>query len=132
MSIRSFVAVLAGMFMVVLGTTLVDMALHAAHVYPARDQPIGDALALLATSYRVVIGIAGAWLTARLSPRRPVAHAVVLGVVSTVLGVAGVVVTWNMGLGPRWYPIALAVLAIPQSWVGGMLYWPATTAPPRA
>jgi hypothetical protein len=29
---------------------------------------------------------------------------------------------WNRGLGPRWYPIALAVLAIPQCWVGGRLY----------
>ena len=28
----------------------------------------------------------------------------------------------NRGLGPRWYPIALAVLAIPQCWVGGKLY----------
>ena len=39
-----------------------------------------------------------------------------------VLGLVGVVATWNLGLGPRWYPIALAVLAIPQCWVGGKLY----------
>jgi len=33
-----------------------------------------------------------------------------------------VVGTWNAGLGPRWYPIALAALAIPQCWVGGLLF----------
>jgi hypothetical protein len=26
------------------------------------------------------------------------------------------------GLGPRWYPIALVVLALPQSWAGGRLF----------
>jgi hypothetical protein len=33
-----------------------------------------------------------------------------------------VVATWNRRLGPRWYPVALAVLATPQCWVGGSLY----------
>ena len=46
----------------------------------------------------------------------------ILGVVGTVLGLVGVVATWNQGLGPRWYPILLAVLAIPQCWLGGKLY----------
>jgi hypothetical protein len=32
------------------------------------------------------------------------------------------VATWNRGLGPTWYPIALAVLAIPQCSAGGRLY----------
>jgi hypothetical protein len=122
MNLRSVLAVVAGMFIVVALTTLVDMALHAAHVYPPANQPIDDSLALLATSYRVVIGIAGAWVTARLSPRKPLKHAVALGIVGTVLGIAGVVATWNLGVGPRWYAIALAVLAIPQSWAGGKLY----------
>ena len=122
MNLRSVLAVIAGMFIVVALTTLVDIALHAAHVYPPTNQPIDDSLALLATSYRVLIGSAGAWVTARLSPRKPLKHAVALGIVGTVLGIAGVVVTWNLGLGPRWYAIALAVLAIPQSWVGGKLY----------
>ncbi len=39
--------------------------------------------------------------------------AVVAGVVDILLHVVGVVATWNLALGPRWYPIALVVLAIP-------------------
>jgi hypothetical protein len=42
-------------------------------------------------------------------------HVMILGLLGTLLGVVGVVATWNRDLGPHWYPIALAVLAIPQS-----------------
>ena len=49
-------------------------------------------------------------------------HVMLLGYLGTLMGLVGVVATWNMGLGPRWCPIALAVLAIPQCWVGGKIY----------
>src|SRR5262249_28388408 len=91
-------------------------------VFPPLDQPIGDALAVLATSYRIVISIAGAWLTGRLAPARPMRHALILGVVGVALGIVGIVVTWNLALGPRWYPIALALLAVPQCWIGGRIH----------
>jgi hypothetical protein len=122
MSKRSLWAVVAGVVVTFVVTTLVDIALHQAGVYPPRGQPLTDNLALLATSYRIVISVGAAWLTARLAPDRPMKHALMLGYVGTVLGLIGVVVTWNLGLGPRWYPIALAVLAIPQCWLGGKLY----------
>jgi hypothetical protein len=122
MNKKSIWAVLAGVLFIVIGSTLVDLVLHAIGVYPPVDQPIDDALALLATAYRVVISIAGAWLTARLAPDRPMKHALYLGYVGVVLGLVGLAATWNMGLGPRWYPIALVVLAIPQCWVGGKIH----------
>ena len=122
MNKKSIWAVVAGVLVIIVVTTLVDIALHAVGVFPPIDQPINDSLALLATCYRIVISIGGAWLTARLAPDKPMRHAMILGAVGTVLGLVGVVATWNRGLGPRWYPIALAVLAIPQCWVGGRLY----------
>ena len=122
MNWKSIWAVFAGVLAIILVTTIVDVVLHAVRVFPAMDQPLSNALALLATSYRVVISVGGAWLTARLAPEKPMKHAMILGLVGTVLGLAGVVATWNLGLGPRWYPISLAVLAIPQCWLGGKLY----------
>ena len=119
---KSIWAVVAGVLVIVVVTTLVDIVLHLARVFPPMDQPIDDSLALLATSYRIVISVGGAWLTARLAPDKPMKHVLILGLVGTVLGLVGVVATWNRGLGPRWYPIALAVLAIPQCWVGGKIY----------
>jgi hypothetical protein len=122
MNRKSIWAVVAGVLVIIVVTTLVDIAMHAIGIFPPMDQPINDALALLATSYRIVITVGGAWLTARLAPDKPMKHAMILGVVGTFLGIVGVVATWNRGLGPRWYPIALAVLAIPQCRAGGRLY----------
>jgi hypothetical protein len=119
---KSIWAVVAGVLAIIVVTTLVDILLHVTGVFPPMDQPIDNALALLATSYRIVISIGGAWLTARLAPEKPMKHAMILGCVGVVLGLVGVVATWNMGLGPRWYPIVLTVLALPQCWAGGKLY----------
>ncbi len=122
MNKRSILAVVTGLLVIIVVTTLVDIVLHATGVFPPIDQPITDRLALLAVSYRIVISVAGAYLTARLAPDKPMKHALILGVVGTVLGLVGAAATWNRGLGPRWYPLSLAVLAIPQCWVGGKLY----------
>lgn len=122
MNRKSILAVLAGVVFVIVVTTLVDIALHMAGVYPPMGQPLDDTLALLATSYRIVIGIGGGWLTARLAPHRPMKHAMALGYVGTLLGLAGLAATWGKGLGPDWYPVALVVLAIPQCWAGGRMY----------
>jgi hypothetical protein len=122
MNRKSIGAIAAGLLVIIGVTTLVDIALHATGVYPPIDQPLDDRLALLATAYRIVISVGGAWLTARLAPNEPMKHAMILGYVGVVLGLVGVVATWNLGLGPRWYPILLAVLAIPQCWAGGRIY----------
>jgi hypothetical protein len=122
MNKRSIWAVVAGVLVIIVVTTLVDIVLHLLGVFPPMDQPINDSLAGVATAYRIVISIGGAWLTARLAPGKPMKHAMILGCVGLVLGLVGVVATWNRGLGPRWYPIALAVLAIPQCWAGGKLF----------
>ena len=119
---RSIWAVVAGVLFIVIVTTVVDQVLHAVNVYPPVGQPLTDTTALIASSYRLVISIAGAWLTAKLAPRDPMKHALILGVVGTLLGGAGAAATWNAGLGPRWYAVSLAVLAIPQCLFGGWLF----------
>ena len=115
-------AIVAGIGFVIIVTTIVDLILHVAGVYPPMDQPMGNALAVLASSYRLVISIAGAYLTARIAPDRPLWHAMMLGYAGVVLGLIGLIATWNLGLGPRWYPVSLVLLAIPQCWLGGKLY----------
>ena len=122
MNKKSILSVIAGVLFVIVVTTLVYIALHLAGVYPPMGQPMSNSLALLATSYRIVISIAGAWLTARLAPDKPMKHAMILGYAGTFLGLVGVAMSWNKGLGPNWYPVALAALAIPQCWAGGRLY----------
>ena len=121
-SLKSAGAVVVGVLFIIIVTTIVDVVLHLVHFFPAMNQPITDAQACVATLYRIVISVAGAYLTAKLAPDRPMRHALILGSVGVVLGLVGVVATWNLGLGPRWYSIALVVLAIPQCWAGGRIY----------
>jgi len=121
-TMKSIGAVAAGVVTIVVLTTAVDVVLHAAKVFPPWGVPIDDRLSLLATAYRIVLSVGGAYLTAALAPQSPMKHALILGVVGTLLGLVGVVATWGKGLGPAWYPIALAVLALPQCWAGGKLH----------
>ncbi len=121
--LRSAGAVLAGLLFIIIITTATDALLHATGIFPPWGQPMSDSLFLLAFAYRVVYGIAGGYLTAQLAPDKPVKHAVVLGVIGFVLSLAGTVATWNRGpeFGPKWYPIALMLIAIPTAWLGGKL-----------
>src|SRR5215470_6848585 len=118
MNLRSVWSVAAGALIIIVVTTIVDVMLHVVGFYPPLGQPINHAQSLVGTSYRIVIGIVGAWVTACLAPARPMKHALILGYIGTTLGIVGVIATWNQALGPRWYPIAHVVLAIPEVWVG--------------
>jgi hypothetical protein len=121
--LRGTLAVLAGLAVNVVGGLGTDQILHATGVYPPWGQPMSDSLFLLATAYRVVFGIAGAYLTARLAPDRPMWHALALGVVGLVISTVGAAATWNAGpaFGPRWYPLALIPLSLACAWIGGAL-----------
>jgi hypothetical protein len=116
---RSAWALLAGALVGLLPTVATDGVLHAVHVFPSLGQPMADQLLALATAYRAAFGVLGSYATARLAPNRPMMHALILGVIGTIACLVGAVVTWNMGLGAHWYPLALVVLAMPQSWLGG-------------
>jgi uncharacterized membrane protein len=73
--------------------------------------------------YRTIYGILGGYVTAWIAPYRPVRHALILGVIGFILGIVGAVTMRNApaAIGHHWYPIALIVPAIPQSWAGGQL-----------
>jgi hypothetical protein len=114
-------AIVAGVVVIIAVTTAIDALLHAAGVFPPLGVEITDTQGLIALSYRIVITIAGAYLTASLAPSAPMRHALILGIVGTVLGTAGAIATLSKHLGPDWYPISIAVLAIPECLVGGKL-----------
>jgi hypothetical protein len=99
----------------------IDMILHATGIYPPWLQPMGAPLWLLAITYRSIDGIVGSFIAARLAPARPLRHALALGVIGVVMSTLGLIATWTKGpeFGPKWYPLALVVIALPCSWVGG-------------
>ena len=122
-TVRRVVAVLGGLLFIVVITTATDLVLHATGIYAPLGQPMADSLFLVALAYRIVFGIAGGYITGRLAPDRPVTHALVLGIIGLVLSIAGTLATWNRGpeFGPKWYAIAVVVIAIPCAWIGGKL-----------
>jgi len=125
MTWRGTGAVLAGLVAVVVLSLGTDQALHMLQVYPPWGQPMSDALFALATGYRIIYTIAGGYITARLAPHAPQRHALILGLVGLVPGIAGVMVAIaKPELGPLWYPIAIAVTGLPCVWLGGVLYRP--------
>jgi len=120
---RSIGAVFAGLIVIFVLSTAVDVVLHATGVFPPWGKPMSDPLFALATAYRIVISIGGCYIAARLAPDRPMKHALALGVVGVVVSIAATIATWNRGpeFGPKWYPIALVVVAMPCAWIGGKL-----------
>jgi hypothetical protein len=119
LTLRRIGAVLAGFLVIAILSTATDMALRAAGVFPPLGRPMADALFALAVFYRIVYGVAGCYLTARIAPDRPMQHALVLGAIGVVLSIAGTVALWNAG--PHWYALAVIAIAMPCACVGGRL-----------
>jgi len=120
---RSTGAVLAGVFAVIALSLGTDELLHIAQVYPPWDRPMHEpGLNLLALSYRCVYNVIGAYITARIAPRNPSRHLWVFALIGLALGTAGAIATIPLNIGPAWYPILLAVSALPCTWLGWVLY----------
>ena len=119
---RSIGAVVAGILVGIVLSLGTDVALRAAHIFPLTGV-MSDGLLALATAYRTVYGILSCYITARLAPRRPMKHALVVGALGMIVSLIGTIATWNKvpSLGPHWYPISLVVLAMPQAWIGGAI-----------
>lgn len=120
LGLRRAGAVLAGLLAIVVLSTATDAVLHAAGVYPPVGERMADELFLLATAYRIVYGVAGCWLAARLAPDHPMRHALALGAIGTVLSVAGAVAMWAYG--PAWYSLAIIAITFPCAWAGARLH----------
>ena len=99
--LRSTGAVLAGIIAGAVLSLGTDQVLHVLQVYPPWGQPMEDpGLNLLALSYRVVYGVVGSYIIARLAPHSPMRHALVGGFIGLVLSAAGVIAAIRMHLGP--------------------------------
>jgi uncharacterized membrane protein len=118
-TLRQVGAVLAGLLAIFAITTVTDIVMHATGIFPPWGQPMSSALFLVALAYRIVYGVLGCYIAARLAPDHPMRHAVALGVVGVVLSTAGAVAMWEAG--PAWYSLAVIGISLPCAWVGGKL-----------
>ena len=121
---NSVVAVLAGLFANAILSSATDLVLVAVAVFPPLSEfgnpaYFGDSLLLLALLYRTAYGVLGCYLTARLAPRRPMTHSLVLAGIGFVIGVVGAVATW--GAWQSWYSLAIIAVTLPSGWLGARL-----------
>lgn len=122
-TLQSAAAVFAGIVVVIVLSIGTDFIMHATGIFPPMFKPMSSALFLVAMTYRIVYAIAGSYITARLAPYNPMAHALLGGAAGFAVSITGAVFTWNAGpeYGPKWYALSLVITAIPCAWVGGKL-----------
>lgn len=115
-------AVLVGMLFIIATHTGTDFVLESLGIFTPPDQGFHTTwMVVTATIYRSIYSVAGGYITATLAPNRPMRYVLILGIIGTVAGTLAAIVTIPMGIAPTWYPIALAILALPCVWFGGKL-----------
>lgn len=107
-----------GILVLSLGT---DVAMSTIGVTPPLGEEMGDKLLALAVGYRTVFSVAGCYAAAKLAPDQPIRHSLVVGALGLVATIVLAFASWNKPpvLGHEWYPISLAVFALPSAWLGG-------------
>lgn len=68
---RSVLAILVGFVFVVLLSIVTDAVFHKLGVFPPLGEYTADRPLLLATFYRIIYGVIGSYITARLALRNP-------------------------------------------------------------
>lgn len=119
--VRSILAIVAGFIFIAALSLGADAVLRAS--MPGVFSPTGRIdsvpVLLLIIGYVFVFAVAGCYLTARLAPRRPLMHALVLGVLGLLFNIAGTIAVWESA--PAWYHAVALLLVMPAAWLGGRL-----------
>jgi hypothetical protein len=118
---RSILALVTGIVAGILLSVGTDVGLHRIGLVPGQEQRWPDQLLVLATAYRTLYGVIASYIVARLAPSRPLQHALIGGLLGLIVNFAAAIATWNTGVGPHWYPLALTILSVPPAWVGGKI-----------
>ena len=74
---------------------------------------------LIALLYRGVYTILSGYVTAKLAPQNPLKHAVILGIIGVVVTILGSIANWDKSA--AWYPVALILITLPCTWLGGKM-----------
>jgi hypothetical protein len=101
---RSILALLAGIVLAIVLSVGTDLGLHAVGLVPAQSERWPNQLLLLATAYRSIYGMVGAYVIARLAPNRRMGHALVAGALGLVVSTVGAAAAWSSTIGQHWYP----------------------------
>ena len=121
---RSILAVLAGIVIGIVLSTGTDFGLYAIGLapVPSLKSPWPNHLLALATLYRSLYGILASYVIARLAPNYPMAHSLWTAGLGMVVSSLGAAAAWSTTAGQHWYPVALALTALPTAWIGAKIW----------
>lgn len=119
-TLKSIGAVVAGFLVIVLLSVGTDSLFKSMGVLPYDHMFVSTGLILAVIFYRAVFSLIGCYIAARLAPQNPMKHALALGILGVIIGIAGTIAAADMG--PVWYGWTLIVIALPIAWLGGKLY----------
>lgn len=115
-------AILAGIVVIVVTHSVTDLVLEKLGIFPPPGQGFYITwMVVTATIYRCIYSVGGGYVTASLAPAPRMRYVWILGIIGLVMSTLAAIATIPMKLGPAWYPIALAVTALPCVWLGGRL-----------
>jgi len=120
--LRSIAAVLVGFVLIGALSFGADLVLRQAMpgAFDAAGRVESTAVLLLMMGYVGLFAVTGCYLTARLAPRRPMLHALVLGALGLAFtAINTFAVFWDTA--PAWYHVASLALVMPYAWIGGRL-----------
>lgn len=121
-TLKSVAAVLAGLIFIFISHSLTDFVLESAGVFPPPSEGLHVTwMLIVALSYRIILSIAGCFITAKLAPQNLMKHALILGFIGVFLSTVGAVIGIQMNMSDTWYPIALILVSLPCAWIGGRL-----------
>jgi hypothetical protein len=121
-TLKSIGAVIAGLLFIGVTHSTIDAILENIGVLPKGNLYVSTGLILFVIFYRAVFSVLGCYLTAKLAPKNPMKHALILGGIGTILSATGAIVTADMNLGPAWYAWSLVAISLPVAWLGGKFY----------
>src|SRR5262245_59926766 len=91
--LKSIWAVVAGFFSVAVLSIVTDMISEMTGVFPPQTQPQAYTSLMLfsALVYRSVYTVIGGYIVAKLSPSKPMKHAIILAVIGTLAAIGGTI-----------------------------------------
>lgn len=131
-ALRSVLAVVAGFVVIgilAFGTGKLVQSMSPAQ-FDAAGNPTTMPMMLLQLAYVGVYATFGCWLAGRLAPSRPMAHALVVGVLGLALNVPSAMALRDTH--PMWYLVVGIATTMLWAWLGGRLADSRASAPAAA
>ena len=116
---KSIGVILLAFVVIALLSTLTDFLLESIGVLPNPQKGLFVKWAiLLVLFYRGVFTIFGGFIVAKLAPNKPMLHAIIPGIIGTLITVIAVSSPSFSEKAPLWFGFTLAAITIPCIWLG--------------